>query len=223
MRFLKLWLIVICFLLTGQALAQMTGLKKVEETTPEFESAYKSLLEKPKWLFAADVCPFEIFPKAEDEKFYPFDACAKYADVCLDKCQNNDGAACYSLAVSVQLKKGAYQDISEFLFLRACKLGVISGCTNRAAGILSRGETDEKSAACAINTFEKTCEKNDSWGCTMFGFMLHRGMSRPKDDEKALQALSKSCKDGEEDDDACIKAKELIEEIKKSKAEKSKQ
>jgi hypothetical protein len=221
MGFFKLWLIVICFSFTGQVLAQTAVLGKTELTTPEFESAYKTLLEKPKWLFVEDICPLDVFPKMEDENRYEFETCAKYADVCLEKCKGNDGAACYSLAVSIQRNKGLQQEISEFLFLRACKFGIISGCTNRSARILNDKTNDEKSLKCAADTFEKTCEKDDPWGCTMFGFILYRGISRPKDNERALQAFSKSCKYGEEDE-ACVTAKELIEEIKKSKVEKSK-
>jgi TPR repeat protein len=221
MRLLKWFLFMFCFTFAAQVYAQTAVLGKVEPTTPEFDNVYKSLLEKPGWLFAEDSCPFDIFPKSLDEKIYEFEACAKYADVCLDKCKNNDGAACYSLAVSIQDKKGPQQDISEGLFLRACKLGIISGCTNRAARILNDKPEGEKSLKCAADTFEKTCEKDDPWGCTMFGFVLYTGISRPKDNEKALQALSKSCKYGEEDE-ACSRAKELIEKIKKSKTEKPK-
>jgi TPR repeat protein len=222
MRNLRLFSVVLCLLVSGQIFAQTATLGKVEPTTPEFESVYKSLLEKPKWLFTEDICPLEIFPKAVDENFYPFEACAKYADVCLDKCKSNDGAACYSLAVSIQGIKGPMQDSPEFLFLRACRLGVMSGCTNRAAGIFARREADEKSVTCAVNTFEKTCEKNDPWGCTMFGFMLYQGKGRAKDSEKALQVLSKSCKKYGDEDEACQRAKDLIEEIKQSKSEKPK-
>lgn len=220
---LKLWLVIFVFAFTAQIPAQtgLTDLNKVETTTPVFEAAYKSLMEKPKWLFTDDICPFEVFPKVADEKFYPFEACAENADICLEKCKDNDGAACYSLAVSIQRKKGLEQTISEFLFLRACRLGYVSGCTNRAARILNDYPNDAKSLKCAADTFEKSCEKDDPWGCTMFGTVLFQGISRPKDEEKALQVLSKSCKYGEEDA-ACVRAKELIEEIKQSKADKSK-
>ena len=226
MRFLKLSLMIIVFSLTARVSAQEAVLGKSvvgkpESTTPVFETVYKSLSEKPKWLFTDDVCPLEVFPKVVDEKFYSFESCAENADICLDKCRDNDGAACYSLAVSLQRKKGLEQNISEFLFLRACRLGYISGCTNRAARILNDQPKDEKSLKCAVDTFEKSCEKGDPWGCTMFGNMLYLGITRPKDNEKALQVLSKSCKYGE-DDAACVRAKELIEEISRSKADKSK-
>jgi TPR repeat protein len=221
MPYLKLWLVMIG-LFAGAQISAQTGLTDSNKrTTPVFEAMYKSLLEKPKWLFGEDICPFEVFPKVENEKFYPFESCAENADICLEKCKENDGAACYSLAVAIQMKKGAEQDISEYLFLRACKLGVISGCTNRAARILNDNPNDAKLVKCAADTFEKSCEKDDPWGCTMFGFILHQGITRPQDDERALQVLSKSCKYGE-DDPACVRAKELIEEIKKSKREKSK-
>lgn len=109
------------------------------------------------------------------------------------------------------------QNYSEALFLRACKLGIVSGCTNRAAAMINLKADDEKAVKCAVDTFEKTCEQDDPWGCTMFAYALVAGQGgRPKDLDKALQVLSKSCKYGI-GDDACQAANKLAEEIKKIK------
>ena len=216
MRFfqIKSLFFVICLVSSGQLFAQTTTkTKKVNISESIFEGVYKSLTEKPKWLFTDDVCPFDLIPNFEKEVKYLSKGCAENANICLKNCKNNDGNACYSLALLVQEKKGLMQNYSEVLFLRSCKLGIVSGCTNRAAAILNLTPEDERSVKCAANTFEKTCEKDDPWGCTMFGMMLYQGQGRPKDNEKALIVLSKSCKYGDEDE-ACQTAKKLIEEIK---------
>ena len=218
MRFYQVKLfIIMCFLVVGgQVFAQSKRkvTKKIDSNSI-FEKVYNSLVEKPKWLSTEDVCPFDRIPNFETEVKYLSEGCSENAEMCLNKCKNNDGNACYSLALLIQVKKGLMQNQSEFLFLRSCKLGVTSGCTNRAAAILNLKEDDEKSVKCAADTFEKTCEKDDAWGCTMFGFALYQGKGRQKDSEKALNFLSKSCKNGDEDE-ACQTAKKLIEEIKKS-------
>jgi len=220
MRFYKTNLLFLfIFLLTaGQVFAQFEEQFKRFNAKTKFETAYKSLTEKPKWLFEGDVCPFNLIPEFETKVEYLSEGCADDAQVCLNKCKENNGNACYSLALLVQEKKWLEPDYSEALFLRACKLGVMSGCTNRAAAILSFKADDEKAVICAGNTFEKTCEKKDPWGCTMFARILYYGLGRPKDSEKALQVMSQSCQYGDEDE-ACKAAKKLTEEIKKSQQE----
>lgn len=216
MRLYQLKLVLImCFLVVGgNVFAQSTRkVTKKLDSNSIFEKVYKSLVEKPKWLSTDDVCPFDLIPSFETDVKYLSEGCSENAEICLNKCKNNDGNACYSLALLIQIKKGLMQNESEFLFSRSCKLGVISGCTNRAAAIINLKADDEKWVKCAVNTFEKTCEKDDPWGCTMFGFAIYEGKSRQKDSEKALKVLAKSCKNGEEDE-ACKSAKRLIEEIK---------
>lgn len=199
----------------GQVFAQFDEQFRKFKAKSKFESVYKTLTEKPFWLFSGDVCPFNIIPESETKVEYLSEGCADDPQVCLDKCKENDGNACYSLALLVQEKKWLEMEYYDTLFLRACKLGVVSGCTNRAASILNLKADDEKAVICAGNTFEKTCEKKDPWGCTMFARILYYGLGRPKDSEKALQVMAESCKYGEEDE-ACKAAQELTREIKKS-------
>ena len=219
MRFLnfKIWLLIILLAAGGQIFAQTAGkIKKESDSASIFEKVYKNLVAKPAWLVTDEaLCPLDVIPDSETEIEYGSAGCLENAETCFDKCKNNDGNACYALALLIQEKKDIFQKQSEFLFLRACKLGVVSGCTNRAAAIFNLKEADEKSVKCAVDTFEKTCEKDDPWGCTMFGFALMQGKSRPKNPEKALEILAKSCKYGDADD-ACKMAKQLIQEIKKS-------
>jgi TPR repeat protein len=217
MRNIKLFFIVL-LAIGGQVFAQNDSPNKnqnVSET--KFEKIFKILTEKPKWLFDdLEICPLENFPKKAVRLKYLTKPCAENAEHCFNKCQENEGNACYSLALLIQEKKGLEQEYSEPLFLRSCRLGIISGCTNRAAFIFNTARGDEKSLRCAAGTFEKACEMNDPWGCTMFGTVLNLGTGVPKDSEKALRVLSKSCKNGN-GDEACKAAGELIEKIKESK------
>jgi hypothetical protein len=103
------------------------------------------------------------------------------------------------------LQKIRDNPVSEALFLRACTLGIVSGCTNRAAGM-------DRPDACAIRTFQVGCDRDDPWACTMIGFHLIRGIGIAQDRERARQALAKSCRFGE-DDPACEYAKRLLNEI----------
>lgn len=217
MSFYKINLLFLFIFLAavGQVFGQFEEQFKKFNAKTKFENVFKTLTEKPQWLFGEDICPFNIIPGFETKVEYLSEGCADDAQICLDKCKENDGNACYSLALLVQDEKGLEQDYSEALFLRACKLGVLSGCTNRAAHILNLQADDEKAVICAGNTFEKTCEKKDPWGCTMFARILYYGLGRPKNSEKALRVMSQSCKNGDEDE-ACKAAKELTEEIKRS-------
>lgn len=217
MRDYKLILLLFFTLLVGfsEALAQIQTPNKVErESKLHFEKVIKLLDKKPKWLYSEDICPFEVMPDFLSKVKNVSEGCLNNAEICLTECKKDDGLACYSLALWIQEEKGLLQDYSERLFLRSCKLGVVSGCTNRAAAIINSQETDEKAIKCAVDTFEKTCEKDDPWGCTMFGFALYLGKGRPQDLDKAVKVLSKSCKNGVEDP-ACQSANQLIEEIKK--------
>ena len=69
-----------------------------------------------------------------------------------------------------------------------------------------------RGAACAIQTYEKACDRDDPWACTMIGLHLIRGLGVAKDLKRAAQALSKSCRYGETDQ-ACEYAIKLMKEI----------
>ncbi|HEY8561546.1 MAG TPA: hypothetical protein VIL74_14315 [Pyrinomonadaceae bacterium] len=215
MRNIKLLFIVI-LAIGGKALAQMPNQTQTASET-KFERVFRTLMEKPKWLYDdSEICPLEIFPKQAIRLKYLTGPCEENAERCLNDCRENEGNACYSLALLVQEKKGLDQDYSEPLFLRSCRLGIVSGCTNRAAFVFNTARGDENKLKCAAGTFEKACDTDDPWGCTMFGTVLNLGAGVPRDSEKALKILSKSCKNGDRDE-ACRAGKSLIEEIKATK------
>ena len=134
--------------------------------------------------------------------------------VCLDRCRAGSARDCYWLAQGVQPHLD--ERVSEALFMRSCRLGVASGCTNRAAGMLKNDAEDEAVQTCAFRTFEKACERDDPWGCTMQAFHLIHGVGTEPDTAKARQVLEKSCRNGPEDE-ACIRAMELQEVLDKIK------
>lgn len=210
---------IIFFFIGGQVLAQKENEnKKVDNPESRFDKFYTTLLAEPKWLFDGVACPMEIFPVQETKLNYRIESCGENPATCLNNCKNNDGNSCYALALLIQQKKGLDQDNSEALFLRACKLGMISGCTNRAAKLFD--SEDEKTVTCAAKTFEKTCEKNDPWGCAMYGLALSLGAGIPQNNQKALEVLKQPCKYKEEHD-SCQAAKNLIEKIKESQTKKN--
>lgn len=181
------------------------------------ESVYKTLLEDPVWLAeATDVCPVDLMPQTEVAPQYLSEGCADDASVCFEKCRNDDANACYALALLIEDKKGYAQRPITSLYSRSCKLGIISGCTNRAALMINPDQKESGRNKCTAATFEKTCELNDPWGCTMFGGALANGDGVERDLDRALNVLSKSCILGD-DDPACVAAKTLSKEIEQAR------
>lgn len=104
------------------------------------------------------------------------------------------------------------QRLSEALFLRACKLGSDSGCTNRAAGILLLEPQRADRLTCSARTFEETCRRRDAWGCTMYGSALLYGHGVAANAEHARAVLPFACS-LDEADEACLKARLLLEQL----------
>lgn len=126
---------------------------------------------------------------------------------CYQSCVENDAVACYLVALSLQ--EANYKLPAEQFFQRSCELGIASGCTNRAAGMLSFTEhLTAEQKKCIFSTFEKTCDWRDPWGCTMFANQLISEENTEPNYKKALNVLNYSCKYGN-DDPACQSAKEL--------------
>jgi hypothetical protein len=165
---------------------------------------------RPDWLFPFAECPADAFPGVETPLNYRRGECADSIGPCLDRCQSDDGTACYVAALRIQILN-APTDYSEALFLKACRLGIASGCTNRAAGILSL-ETDKPTPwSCVNRTFEAMCQKDDPWACTMWGSSLLHGRGMQPDVARARQVLPRGCRISERDP-ACVAARSLLAE-----------
>jgi hypothetical protein len=183
-----------------------------EQIQDQFNLVKSNIQKKPEWLFPIEICPLDIMPDYETDSNYSVETCDINPLACYENCKNGNGNACYGLAVALQNNLGIEQVEAEALHLKACKLGITSGCTNRAAAKFNLEANNSEAIKCSVSTFEKTCEKNDPWGCTMFGFALAHGKGIEQDLDKSLSVLSKSCKYGLEDE-ACQNAKDLESQI----------
>ncbi|MCC8963976.1 sel1 repeat family protein [Bradyrhizobium sp. Pear76] len=159
----------------------------------------------PDWLPNLDQCPADLMPSRAGPSDFSVERCTASTDQCLDRCRVGDGNDCYAAALVLQRAGGSR--VSEALFLKACALGIVSGCTNRAAGMDSGQGT-----SCAVRTFQLGCDRKDPWACTMSAFHLIRGIGVDRDIDRARNALAQSCHLGE-DDEACIYGKALLKEI----------
>jgi TPR repeat protein len=162
------------------------------------------------WLPDLGSCPADVMPKQEAASVYFEERCAARLERCLNNCRAGDASDCYASALILQRVRNS--PISEALFLKACALGIVSGCTNRAAGMEAPGAQPGSGNECSVRTFNLACERNDPWACTMAGFHLARGIGVAKDPARARQVLAKSCKYGEQDQ-ACAYAKGILKEI----------
>jgi len=176
-----------------------------EGPTAEARAALEELRARPDWLFPAQACPADVMPDSYRDVEYLSEGCEPDLQRCLDDCKSDDANACYALALAVQ-KREEDDAAAEALFLRSCRLGIPSGCTNRAAGMTYPELETPDSLSCAVRTFEKTCELDDPWGCTMYAYHLTVGEGVSRDLDRAARALQKSCLYGEIDE-ACRFAK----------------
>ncbi len=191
-RKLALGLTLLLACASGYANDSLTALThELKQTTPD-------------WFPAVSVCPADVIPAREVDVNYLGERCVGMPERCLKRCQFEDANACYALALAIQTVDDG--PLADALFLRACTLGVVSGCTNRAAGML------DDDLRCSIRTFEQTCELRDPWGCTMLGLYLSIGEGIEKDTERALRVMQGSCRYGEADE-ACQYARSLRERI----------
>src|SRR5262249_49077728 len=91
----------------------------------------------PDWLPDLGKCPADVSPMQETRSDYFEGRCAAKLEQCLNNCRAGTASDCYASALILQRVRNS--PISEALFLRACALGVMSGCTNRAAGMEAAG------------------------------------------------------------------------------------
>ncbi len=170
-----------------------------------------ALEHSEKWLMPAKECPADVIG-APKEVLYENGLCSGRIDECLSSCMNGSAKVCYNLALELQAtKKKEYEKYSEALFLQSCKLGGLSGCTNRAAGI-EAGVGERLQKTCSIKTYENICKLGDPWSCTMFGLHLVTGDGVKKNFVKAKLVMESSCKYGK-DDPACAYAQALFKKM----------
>jgi len=217
-KLMRLALLMLVLLFGNCAQFKFPALSKVDDkkriAEAQTQRVIENLQEKPEWLFTGDICPADVMPGFERKIEYKAAGCVDNPDKCLEKCQADDANACYALSLLLDEQRGKEEADTQALYLRACKLGVVSACTNNAAG-KSNISPDDKTAKCAADTFEKTCLRNDSWGCAMYGLALGNGLGRKPDTNEALKVLQKSCAISGNDSPACQSARKTEELIKK--------
>ncbi|HUR79453.1 MAG TPA: sel1 repeat family protein [Thermoanaerobaculia bacterium] len=176
-----------------------------ESRRHDVHNVARRVLENPQWRKAMDRCPADLMPAHQDLAFLQARDCesADKWERCLERCENAGGGACYWLAYSLQ-ESGA-PDAGEVLYQQACRFGVVSGCTNRAAGRVRAAKN--RFDGCSVSTFAKACELDDPWACTMYATHLTEAGGE-SNYTLALRALEKSCKYGA-DDPACSGATRL--------------
>ena len=161
-----------------------------------------SVRANPAWMAGDQACPADVIGPVSAEplpesRFCDLDDSA----ACLARCEGGEGGSCYWLAIRLEAAE-ADNEATTALFNEACRLGVASGCTNRASYLFNQARR-EADATCALRSFERSCERNDAWGCTMVAVQLTRDREPDEDERRrALEALEKSCVDGE-DSPAC--------------------
>jgi len=186
-----------------------------QDLSPRDRAALEKLRARPAWLFPATDCPADVMPGYDRDSGYVVGRCEGDLAGCAERCAADDGPDCYALALVLESRETETQSdepVFEALYLRACRLGLATGCTNRAAGLTYRDPVTAASDACAARTFGETCSRDDAWGCTMYGFHLMSGRGVPKDLEQAARMFEKAC-GYDETFVACTKAKRLLKQI----------
>jgi hypothetical protein len=220
----KRFLFFLMVLLISFAGCTLPNYKKLTamEIQAELREVVNTIKAQPDWLEPSRICPIEVIPDTEKEVNYLDEGCENSPKLCFERCRKDDGNACYALALSIQKKLNTETPETVPLFLRSCKLGIISGCTNAAAGRLSLNAGDKSDAKCEADAFEKTCRMNDAWGCTMYGKLLAQGFGREQNLEEAVVYLQKACSIHGIEDDACKNAMMVKEQIEQAKQKNQK-
>ncbi|WP_342114171.1 hypothetical protein [Pseudoduganella sp. OTU4001] len=182
---------------------------------PAADALATQVMANEEWTGDLGKCPVDLFAANRRQEYDRAIRNQCFApsgqEACMASCKAGQGQHCYWLANALQSAPQNKQ-AAEVLFQRACKLGIASGCTNRAAGMMAAPPTIVPVDSCEARTFEQTCAADDAWGCSMYGFILSRDKSAANHRERAIQALKKACKYGA-DDPACASSSSLIKEL----------
>lgn len=194
-RFLALALAVLtltCAPVHSQAVQQ--------EASPESVLVASQVLANASWREEAGRCPAAFLPAKKNVSVGSGDTCpAGRLDQCLRKCTAGSASDCYWLGHALQEREQQNAAI-EALFQRSCKLGIVSGCTNRAASEFP-GLPEQEAASCQAKTFQLGCRQDDAWACAMYARSLEGGLGIPRHIGLSLDMIAKTCR--LDNDDAC--------------------
>jgi len=158
------------------------------------------------------ICPATLLTRKKLDYEDLLTVCEERETYCIKRCSKDDAGACIALA-NIYGENTEDYTISRNLFKHSCKLGLPSGCTNAAAGMLHVDQSAE--GTCILEAFRGACDLKDPWGCTMEAIMLSDKRYIDiveRDFEAALEALKGSCTFGLSDP-ACSGAKEIEDMI----------
>lgn len=184
-----------------------------QPSATEAQTIAQTVVANANWVTAAQRCPTVAMQQATATTHEVGENACKPGRLgsCLDACSSGAAGACYWLAHEL-LRQKVTVDAPGLLYHQACRLGVTSGCTNQAAGKMKAAKDDAATQSCAAATFDLACTRDDPWACTMSAMHLSRGIGVPRDIERALKALDKSCTFGPKDP-ACTTAIRMRRDI----------
>ncbi len=189
-----------------------------EQVDLELSKVSQQISSKPDWLSLDEQFSSEIVPASSKELNYSVADCRNNPNRCFEECKKEDGNSCYALALLFENRNASKQNGSMPIFLRACKFGIMSGCTNYAAGILNSDPKNIDIIQTAKRIFEQTCETKDAWGCAMYGMLLGESAESDEELNNAVKYLSKACEFVSIEHEACKNAQTIIEQINKTKS-----
>jgi hypothetical protein len=171
------------------------------------QTAAELTREQPKWLYSAseNACPADVMTDRPAPIRYLSEVCVADPKKCLDGCKANNANDCFAMALAVEPLRGSTK-LADRLFFKACSLGVVSACSNRASSMSS----DE--SVCQVRTYEKACNRKDAWACLTLGMYLARGMGVDRDLPRARQLITESC-ELVDDEEWCNYGLDMLMEI----------
>lgn len=152
------------------------------------QTADKLTREQPQWLFHGpeNACPADVMTDYPMPVRYLGEVCVENPKKCVDGCKAGNANDCFALALAVEPLRG-HTKTADRLFYRACSLGIVSACSNRAASM------NAAESACQVRTYEKACNRSDPWACLTLGMYLARGMGVERDLPRARRLITESC------------------------------
>ena len=144
--------------------------------------------DQPKWLYspAENACPADVMTDQPAPIRYLGEVCTENPKKCVEGCKAGVGNDCFAMALAVEPIRGQTK-LADRLFYRACSLGVVSACSNRASSMAA------EESVCQVRTYEKACNRSDAWACLTLGMYLARGMGVDRDLPRARKLITESC------------------------------
>jgi TPR repeat protein len=163
--------------------------------------------ERPRWLYEHpdNACPADVMTDYRVPVRYLGEVCIENPKKCVDGCKAGNANDCFAMALAVEPIRGQTR-LADRLFYRACSLGVVSACSNRASSMAA------EESACQVRTYEKACNRSDPWACLTLGMYLARGMGVERDLPRARKLITESC-ELVDDEEWCAYGLDMLMEI----------